>query len=976
MRKIAFALSCGLGLGLGVTSGAFAQTANNKPADASTELQEVVVTGTLIRGTGPIGEPATAIDNATIVASGMTNTADLLSTQTALNSFNTLPIGGNQEFRSTGATVPGMRGLPGTAVLVMLDGHRLVGDSPLLTTADPSSIPAGAIDHIEIVQDGGSATYGSDAVAGVINIILKKNFEGFETSGSYTKANGYDAANFGQTFGKTWSGGSMIVSGTYENNSALLNSDRSYYTQDLRQFGGRDGLSASCAGPLNVLVNGSYYNSATGAKLPVTPVAGFSAANPVQSKYAPPVTQAVSCDPALNDQLVNPNRRFAFVGDVRQDVGDHVHLFADAKWTDDLAHQIYNPTNLVVNIGALNTTPGTLQQTGTLAIPTTNPYFYTPPGVTVAPGTVEQVFANSGIFGAAGNVVNDYRAQSGMFDFGASVDLSRTWQLTGDVDYGYSTSDALDRDSSGPNPNALYAAENGTTTATALDPFGGRTDPGVIQQIMNWPLLFKAVQRIYDVTAKADGSLFTLPGGDLKLALGGENRHELYSGEDPIGVPGEANFTQPNNQSATRQVNAVFGELAIPIIGPGNELPFVHRLAFSLAERYDHYSDFGKTTNPKYGFEWSPVESVNLRGSYGTSFHAPQLADVYAIDTRATAGNTSGSTIAPTNFPVAAGLATIGFAGGKPHLKPETAKTGSVGIDFKPTWLPGFKASATYFLIRYSNEVEIPPNNAAAINNPALAGQVYVFNQTSTTGCDSKGNPVAAGTGGPCYAPIPQATLAALLAGVRAINFTGTPSTYLVTDQRRTNLGSTDIDGWDFDFNYTHDAGAGTLMADLSGEYLLKFQTQTAPGLPFTDNLTSGVQYFQNDAGAQSIIPWHVRGTLGYQVGPLSTQAAVSYTGHYNYLYSPYSYVTNPNGTALTSAIQWVSPFVTVDWSGIWQFPDESGLKKGLRLQFNVYNILNAPPPVQYITGASGGFASESASPLGRTFRLSFDKRW
>ena len=954
---------------------AFGQAAGNKPAD-TTELQEVVVTGTLIRGSGPIGEPATTIDSQTIIQSGTTNTADLLATQPALNSFNTLPIGGNQEFRSTGATVPGMRGLPGTAVLVMLDGHRLVGDSPLLTTADPSSIPAGAIDHIEIVQDGGSATYGSDAVAGVINIILKKNFEGFDTSGSYTKANGYDADNIGQTYGKVWSTGSLILSGTYEGNSALLNSDRSYYTQDLRQYGGKDGLSAYCGGPANVLLNGVYYNSSTLAKEPVTPVAALSAANPAQAKYVPPITQAASCDPGLNDQLINPNRRYALVGDVRQDVGDRVHLFADAKWTDDLAHQIYNETNLVVNNGSLNGIPGTLQQTGTLIIPGTNPYFLAPAGYTVTPGSVEQVFANSGVFGAAGNVVNDYRAQSGMLDFGASVDLSRSWQLTTDFNDGYSTSLALDNDSSGPNPNALYAAEFGTTTATALDPFGGRTNPQVIQAIMDWPLLFKAVQRIYDFNVKADGTLFALPGGDLKLALGGENRHEQYSGEDPIGIAGEPNFTQPNNQSASRLVDAVFGELAVPLIGSANSLPGVRRLSLSLAERYDHYSDFGKTTNPKYGVEWSPVESLSFRGSYGTSFHAPQLADSYAIDTRATAGTTSGSTVGPTNFPVANGLSTIGFAGGKPNLKPETAKTASFGLDFKPTWLPGFKASATYFLIRYLNEVEIPPNNVAAINNPALAGQVYTFNQISATGCDAHGNPVPAGTGGPCYGPIPQATLAALLNGVRAINFTGTPPTYLVTDLRRTNLGATDIDGWDFDFNYQHPLGIGTMMVDLSGEYLLKFQSQAAPGVAFTDNLTSGLQYFQNDAGAQSIIPWHVRATAGWQAGPLSTQAAVNYTGHYNYLWTPFSYATNPNGAGLANQLQWVSPFVTVDWSAIWDFPDSSGAKKGLRLQLNVYNIFNEAPPLELVTGASGGFASESASPLGRTFRVSFNKRF
>src|SRR5271156_2414861 len=144
----------GLGLFCATATAAFGQTAGEKPAAQDDQLLEVVVTGTLIRGEAPIGSPVATLDNAAIVATGATNTADILATVPALTTFNTLPIGGNQEYRSTGATVPGMRGLPGTAVLVLLNGHRLVGDSPLLSTADPSSIPAGAIDHIEIVQDG------------------------------------------------------------------------------------------------------------------------------------------------------------------------------------------------------------------------------------------------------------------------------------------------------------------------------------------------------------------------------------------------------------------------------------------------------------------------------------------------------------------------------------------------------------------------------------------------------------------------------------------------------------------------------------------------------------------------------------------------------------------------------------------------------------------------------------------------------
>jgi outer membrane receptor protein involved in Fe transport len=102
----------------------------------------------------------------------------------------------------------------------------------------------------------------------------------------------------------------------------------------------------------------------------------------------------------------------------------------------------------------------------------------------------------------------------------------------------------------------------------------------------------------------------------------------------------------------------------------------------------------------------------------------------------------------------------------------------------------------------------------------------------------------------------------------------------------------------------------------------------------------------------------------------------MSYTGHYNYLYTPFSYATNPNGAGQPNAIQWVAPFVTVDASAMYDFPSAAGFGKGLRAQFNVYNILNANPPLQFVTGASAGFASESASPLGRTFRLSLNKRW
>jgi iron complex outermembrane recepter protein len=962
------------------------------------ELQEVTVTGTLIRGIAPTGSPVQVVSPADIQATGTTNTADLLSTVTGLTSFNTTPIGGNQEFRSGGQTIPGMRGLPGTAVLVMIDGHRLVGDSPLLTTADPSSIPAEMIDHIEVVQDGGSATYGSDAVAGVINIILKKNFNGFETYGSLTGANDYNAGSFGQLAGKTWDGGSALLDFHYENNSSLYNNQRSYYTEDLRPFGGIDSFNTTCGPALNLRVGSSYYNAVTGA-----PEQGLN------------VTQAATCDPRANTQLIYPNRRYAFMGDVRQDVGEKLHLSLDAKYTKDESSGLYAPQTLQINNAGFTGIPQGLVIPGpNLAadnavfgagvIKAGNPYYIQPASLigTALQGAPETVYANSGAFGALGNVDNVFRAESAMFDLGASYDLTKTWEISADFDFGLSSSSALNPDSSSVNPGALYNAEIGTTTSTALDPFGPMTNPTVAKNIMNWPLLFKAIQRIYDFNIKADGTLVTLPGGDMKLAIGAANRNEQYAGEDPIGVPGAVapvsglpSFTPGNYQSHSRLVHAVFGELSLPIFGAGNAMPGLQKLDVSVAGRYDHYSDFGGTSNPKYGLVWSPIHDIAFRGTYGTSFHAPQLADVFAIDTRVGVtqvqyganpasypGNiaalvAAGNAGPAANFPA---IYTIGMPGGKPGLKPETAKTGTLGLDFTPSFLPGFKANLTNFLIRYFNEVEIPttPGTAASTNfcNPSYI-ELYTFNGSSSCGT----NPALMGLPA---TPLSAAQLNSVLSGLRfyapftlaKVESLGLP-VYLVSSAQRQNIGTTDIDGWDFDFNYVGHTPFGVLTTDLSGEYLFKFQSQTAPGAVFVDNLKSGSQYFQNDAGAQDIIPWHLRYTLGLETGPVAQQAAVNYTGHYNYLYSLYNYSTSPTG-ATTPAIQWVQEFITVDYSLNYAFPQNSGILKGLKAQLNVYNILNTPPPLVYITGTSpsSGFNTASASPLGRTFRVTLDKRW
>ncbi|MDB6085355.1 MAG: TonB-dependent receptor, partial [Gammaproteobacteria bacterium] len=185
-----------------------------------------------------------------------------------------------------------------------------------------------------------------------------------------------------------------------------------------------------------------------------------------------------------------------------------------------------------------------------------------------------------------------------------------------------------------------------------------------------------------------------------------------------------------------------------------------------------------------------------------------------------------------------------------------------------------------------------------------------------------------------------------------------------VVDLRRANIGVTDIDGIDFDFQYQHRLADGNLLAGLSGEYLIEYETNQGPGSPIGNNLTNGQSYFTGDTSAYNAIPWHVRATVGWQQGPITTQVAMNYTGHYNN-----GYVT----TAGTGAIQWVKPFTTVDWFGTYDLPAESGFAKNVRLQLNVYNITNQAPPLVL---QAGGYSTESASPLGRLIRFTVNKRW
>lgn len=877
----------------GTSLGAVAQNANiapvaqnsqgnqntvNTEAAQSSQLGEVIVTGTLIRGAGPTGSQLISIGAPEIAATGAVTTQQLFETVPELSSFGATPQGPQVTSATSGATPPSLHGLPPDATLTLIDGHRIVGDQPLATYPDPSSIPPGAIDHVEVVADGASAIYGSDAVAGVINIILKKNYNGAETDVSYGGANSYHSVNIEQLLGRTWDGGSAMVTMSYQANSDLPNSARSFYINNLVPYGGKDFLVSNCS-PANVEIG--------------------------SAKYASPNLSAgglTQCEPNSGADIINQNRRYSLVSTVRQELGSNVLLSLDVKYSDDKQEQA---------IGA--------HSVGTTAITNVNPYFVAPQGTNA---TSETILYNTGLLGSQRDPYTD---KSGMADAGASVDLGHSWTLKGDLDFGWSKSTAVDNSD---NSAALTAALGSSNPATALDPFGTLTNPAVAATILDYPEPFASTQKLYQLNVTANGSLFSLPGGDVKLAVGADWRTETYVGFNATGLPGTAGYSAAN-VSTSRRIDSGYGEIYVPIVGANNSMPFVRDLRLSIAGRYDHYSDFGGTTNPKYGINWSPGGGLTFRASYGHSYHAPQLADLDAVDTRAILAVNTG--LVPPGSPPLNGII---IAGGNANLKPETATTQSVGFDFVPPALPKFRASITYFSIRYQNQINTPPLNEQVFINPILFADYVTMN------------------------PSP-AQITSALNDIRLTFTLPTPPIGEILDFRRYNIAATKVGGWDFDFRYTQDLPKGALDFSLSAEYLTQYETQQAPGAPYVDNLSSGQSYINLVA----VLPLHMRGTIGWQDGPFRSQIALNYVGSYKFGYA------TSTGQA---EVQNVEAFPTVDLYANWQLPD-TVLGGGIGVALNVYNALNQSPPLLL---EAGGFSGETANPIGREFQLTLRKSW
>lgn len=813
------ALIAGAAWGLAGSGIAFAQDA--APAAAADETEatgDIVVTGTLIRGIEtPTGANLVTVDREAISSTGVTAAKDLLNqTVPQLSTFNALPTG-SADFGSAVSKIS-LRGIgtssglaSGTnATLVLINGHRVVPVGILSTDADPDLIPSDILESVQVLPDGGSATYGSDAIGGVVNFVTRKSFEGVQLRYQHVFGQDYHENTVTGVIGKAWSTGTAFISGTFNKHDAIFGIDRDYITTDFRSHGGNDNRATSCDYG-NFTVNGQRY---TGN--------GFT-----------PISAAPRCDATDWTSLTPDEERWNVFGYVEQELTDNLKFAVDGFWSQRKS-KIYSD---IANI------PTSYAITGTG--PNANPFFRS-----VAGETSQTVAVNySRALGNYRITPQDYSE----YQFAPSLTwkVNDKWRVRGEFLYGESESNVHDR--TGLNGGAI--------TATNFNPYDpSQTSRAVLDSLANYELYSRGKNTLTSGTITADGTLFELPGGDVQLAIGGEIRRQSLLDQTVTGAIGSRNGLL--SFDSDRTIKALFAELQVPVVGSGNSMPGIYELLLNGGVRYDHYSDFGGTTNPRIGFDYRPIEDLVIRANYQTTFVAPSLAD-------------SGNLI-DTRFQLltrAANTYQVFIAGAGQNLNPETGRTFSVGAEWSPKG-SGFRIGVTYWNTKVENLI----SQALAAFGGSVGASGTIYNLCGTGFNTWK--PSANGACTAAYLNSIQDQWIRIDNGqapsIRSIADLFAPGVTLlgVIDARRKNFGVAKLEGIDFNVSYNTDVSFGRVFASLAGVYNLKKDISSTPTGAFVDYISGDVV-----VGSPR---YNIVAAVGGSSGPVTLRANLRHSGGYD----------------------------------------------------------------------------------------------
>ena len=654
---------------------------NSKKKKKGEGLEEVVVTGSrlVIPETElPLGLRTYSSED--IARSGQLTLGDYLNTLPGVSNFelSTFDIG------YAGVQGVQLHGLPIGTTLTLLDGQRL--PTSTLGFFDLSNLPLAAIDRVEILPVGASAIYGADALAGAVNMVLRKRFDGIEVNANVNHGVGETDAGGNLAWGRTWDRGSLLMIGNYLDQGELLGSQRSFISST--HFPGDPAalatLGADTCEPGNVYsVDGS---DLPGLNSPMAAIPPGITGKPAIGQFAPTAGKQNVCNPtAFRDLVPHTEREGALLS------GDYL-----------MSSSIDLYGNIVASRRTLDSRINAQIQVSPAFGPmsATNPY--NPFGV---PVNVSFSYPGSG-------TTETQTADFVRFLFGIRGQLAASWHY--ELTTYFSESRFYDDELTENYTNVSNALAS-SNPETALNPFttgapgspelmSMLTQPGVNDYITH------ETDRIVSGQAVLRGPIWTLPGGDVQSAVGADYYEERQDNSAyTISAPAPA-------LELSRNAYALFGEARLPLIGSNSEGVAKETLAATLAARYDHSDDYGGAATWQLGLVWHASPRLSFQGGYATSYEAPQLLQI--------SGPQSTVVFAPGVFDPFQGNTLIEYPvtqvlGPNPNLKPETGRSSSLGINFSSEQHAGLNASLTWYDIEIHKYIAAP-STQILVSNPGL----------------------------------------------------------------------------------------------------------------------------------------------------------------------------------------------------------------------------------------------------------------
>ncbi|QAY78871.1 TonB-dependent receptor [Sphingosinicella sp. BN140058] len=746
---------------LAVPSTVFAQSTlppENPESGAGPSAEQsgdaIVVTGSRIRR-DPLSQdsPIVFVDGEDIAKTGLNSVNDVLqrlpSSGGGLNGkFNNSgnlgnpPDGGGV---GAGAAEIDLRYLGSRRVLVLVDGIRFVNGasaSGVPGSTDLNAIPESAIERIEVLQDGASAIYGSDAIAGVVNIITKKRQDGFLASAQIGTTDHGDGTtqNYQLSWGNKGDGPlQLVVGGNYVKSGGI-----SAGARDISRFPAPYSNSCADGGCSGFLPNGRY--AVFGQDLTLNaPVLGRPA---TPGDFRP----FVSPDDRFNfgpfNYLQIPIERYGAFANLKYEVTPDINFSLRGIWNERKSSNRAAPLPFGVGVAA-----GITPVLDATTVDATNPY--NPFGVTLDATNTDFIyrrFVEGGPrrFNQKVETIYGVATLDGKFQIG---ERDWYWDLNGTYGRNKAKQQMFGNIDSSKLRQALGPLAACTAPCVPFNLFGGA---GSITQPMLDFVTFvqndSSEQETWDFTGNISGSLFDLPGGPLGLAAGVEYRD--LSGRfdpDPIVAAGFSSDIPARPTRGSYSVWEGYAELNAPLL---SDRTFFQLLELNGAVRFSDYSTSGSTTTFKGGVNWKPIKDLRLRASYAEGFRAPSIGELFGTQSRfdqqlddpcsshpdnTAARHFANDATVRTNC-IAAGVPANGsyqqanpqisvLVGGNEDLKPETSKSWVFGGVFSPSFLPRFSLEANYYDIKIRGAVqtvdaEVTVTNCIVDNDPAACALV------------------------------------------------------------------------------------------------------------------------------------------------------------------------------------------------------------------------------------------------------------